>query len=154
MVTFEYVASTALAAFFASLAAVLVTWRLNSAAHRRDAKSQVLAAIAAHINNLWDYSLAYSQSRISGAANGATNKGQFAPIKPPVSALIVSIHATRPYFSPKAQKAILELTDLVGKAEVSGEIKSELADWETETNALRLLALRVAPWNGRSPHLP
>lgn len=153
-VTFEYVVSTALAAFFASLAAVAVTYWLSIADKRQNARAEILRAIARHIDRLWEYSVNHGAARTAGIGNLATFNGQFAPFKPTTAGLAAEVIATRPYFSGKQRQVIDEIVSVARRSEVENKAREELADWQKEVQALQDLARRVAHWDGRNHSLP
>lgn len=154
MVTWEYVISTAAAAFFASLAAVAVTWRLDAASKRREARSEILRSIARHSERLWKYSTVHSEVRTAGVGNSMTSKGQHAPYKPPMYPLLTEIMGTEVYFSKKAREAVREVHALLIAAEETETPRENLADWESESQRVFGVAGRVSRWDGLSRRLP
>lgn len=150
----EYIIGTALAAFFASLAAVAVTWLLNRASQRRDARAEVLRAIARHVDRLWTYSTAHSDIRTAGIGNGATFNGNMAPFKPPMTGLLTEVQAAVVYLPRSARPALVEVQRLIGEAEVPSDERSRLADWKGEATAVGVVGARVASWDGKSSRLP
>lgn len=152
--TFEYITGTALAALFASLAAVAVTWFLNRAAQRRDAKAEILRAIARHLDRLWNYSTFHSEVRTAGIANPTTFNGDMAPFKPPVTGLLTEIIGAAVYLSSRARIASDEVRRLISEAEVPHDTRSALADWQQEATALASVGERVAKWDAKSRRLP
>ncbi|QJU54323.1 hypothetical protein SCB71_14350 [Herbiconiux sp. KACC 21604] len=144
MLTAELFWGTAIAAFFGSLAAAAIAFYGQWLASRARARSEVLDAIAAHIRRLWDYQLAYRKSQLDGAANGATNKGQFAPVKPPIDDVLVVIEKARgPFlFTGRAR-----LDKLYERVRISGMDQSDgksIGGWDVEAQQLRKLARSYA----------
>lgn len=151
--TLEYVVGTALAAFFASLAAVIVTWRIQRATERRDAKAEMLRAIARHVDRLWTCAAAHSAARIAGIGNRTTFNGDMAPAKPPISGLLSEIDSAGGYLNAKAQLAVASIVSSLSSAEVAHDDRSDLADWQGESAAIRAVAVRIAAWDGKRPSL-
>lgn len=154
MVTWEYVVSTALAAFFASLAAVGVTWRLSFVSKRQEARAEILRAIARHAERLWNYSTVHSEVLTAGVSNRQTNEGQHAPFKPPMYVLLTEIFGTQIYFSKKSRGAVREIHAALIICEVVNSQRGKLADWEGESRAIFGVAGRVSRWDGKSKFLP
>jgi hypothetical protein len=151
--TADYLIGTILAAFFASLAAVLVTWRIQRSTERRDAKAEMLRAIARHADRLWTYAAAHSAARIAGISNMTTFNGEMAPAKPPMSGLLSEIDSAGGFLTTKAQPAVRKIVDALGDAEVANEERRELADWQAEAAGIRDVAKRIAAWDGRASTL-
>jgi len=151
--TVEYVVGTALAAFFASLAAVLVTWGIQRASERRDAKAEMLRAIARHVDRLWTYAAAHSSARIAGIGNRTTFNGDMAPTKPPINGLLSEIESSGGYLARRAIPAVRTIVADLTAAEVPHEERSQLADWQTEARDIRVIAERIARWDGKSATL-
>lgn len=152
--TVEYIVGTALAAFFASLAAVAVSAWLSRGEKRREARAEMLRAISRHIDRLWTYSTVHSEVRTVGIGSRMTINGDHAPFKPPVDSLITEVRATQGYFPARSQAAIAEIVSQVQAAEVAASERAVLADWREEAGRLLALAQRVARWDGHAAALP
>lgn len=151
--TIEYIVSTALAAFFASLAAVLFTWQMQRTAERRDAKAEMLRAIARHADRLWTYAAAHASARIAGIGNSTTFNGAMSPAKPPISGLLSEIESAGGYLKDKAQPAVKTIVSDLADAEVENSDRARLADWQAEAAGARAVAERIAAWDGKSATL-
>lgn len=154
MVTLEYIASTALAAFFASLAAVAVSWLLDRSARRRDARAEILRACARHVDRLWNYSTVHSEVRTAGIGNLQTTHGQHAPFKPPMRNLVTEVTGVRQTMPRRSRPAIDMIVRELEDAEVVNDDRGVLADWQGEGEAVTSVARRVALWNGKSAAIP
>lgn len=144
----------ALSSFAAALAAIVASAWLDSRAKRRQAKTEILQAIHRHCDRLWRYSVEHAQAMTIGVANGATNKGQYAPRKPLMAILVTEIRGVRHLYPMQAQSAVDEIIDQVLNCDVPQSTDDQPAAWETEIVKLNVVSVKVAQWDGKLGRLP
>ena len=150
----EMMVTTAMSAFFASLAAVAVTAWLDRKARLRAAKTTILSAFQRHQERLWAYANAYQSAALLDMGHAQTNAGQRAPSKPPVEILAAEVRSVRHVFREEARLALARLHGEIMEAEADRSDPALLADWSAESTKLQRLAERVAGWNMRSADFP
>lgn len=136
----ELVLTTALSAFFASLAAVAVSIRLATVERRRSAHRDVYRALRAHLELLWKYSIARTESVRQGLQSPLTTNSAFYAEKPGLGLLAVELFGIAGSLSRGSR---LVLTDEVEALLSPGKSTSVAEDEEAINQMIeRLLAAR------------